>query len=340
MIHDKLTSTIRLTNFINLEELSILVAIKLQHVSKSYQGPVIEDLNLTIPTQQITALVGPSGSGKSTLLNLIAGLTTPDSGQIWFDEQPIFDADQSLNCPPAKRQLAMVFQDFALWPHMTVHQNIAFAIETHLSKAECRKRVEWALAQVSLADYGQRYPRELSGGQQQRVALARALATQPDLILFDEALSALDPQLRLQLQQDISALVKAHHLTAIFVTHDRQEALRIADNIVLLHAGRVVQSDTAANLYQYPRNQFAARFMGPLNQIDDHTAVRPEHVHLVEQGADGPCYPGQILTSTFMGDHYDTLVQMADYQWHLKTALPYAPATITMTVDSSAILTY
>lgn len=317
-----------------------MVAIKLQHVSKSYQGPVIEDLNLTIPTQQVTALVGPSGSGKSTLLNLIAGLTTPDSGQIWFDEQPIFDADQSLNCPPAKRQLAMVFQDFALWPHMTVHQNIAFAIETHLSKAECRKRVEWALAQVSLADYGQRYPRELSGGQQQRVALARALATQPDLILFDEALSALDPQLRLQLQQDISVLVKAHHLTAIFVTHDRQEALRIADNIVLLHAGRVVQSDTAANLYQHPRNQFAARFMGPLNQIDDHTAVRPEHVHLVEQGADGPCYPGQILTSTFMGDHYDTLVQMADYQWHLKTALPYAPATITMTVDSSAILTY
>ena len=239
MIHDKLTSTIRLTNFINLEELSILVAIKLQHVSKSYQGPVIEDLNLTIPTQQITALVGPSGSGKSTLLNLIAGSTTPDSAQIWFDEQPIFDADQSLNCPPAKRQLAMVFQDFALWPHMTVHQNIAFAIETHLSKAECRKRVEWALAQVSLADYGQRYPRELSGGQQQRVALARALATQPDLILFDEALSALDPQLRLQLQQDISALVKSHHLTAIFVTHDRQEALRIADNIVLLLPDRL-----------------------------------------------------------------------------------------------------
>ncbi|POD84493.1 hypothetical protein S101258_01764 [Lactiplantibacillus plantarum subsp. plantarum] len=119
-----------------------------------------------------------------------------------------------------------------------------------------------------------------------------------------------------------------------------KKALRIADNIVLLHAGQVVQSDTAANLYQHPRNQFAARFMGPLNQIDDHTAVRPEHVHLVEQGADGPCYPGQILTSTFMGDHYDTLVQMADYQWHLKTALPYAPATITMTVDSSAILTY
>nr|WP_238785782.1 ABC transporter ATP-binding protein [Lactiplantibacillus plantarum] len=171
-----------------------MVAIKLHELSKSFQGPVINQLSLTIPDQQITALIGPSGSGKSTLLNMIAGLTTPDSGQISFDNQPIFDAATHWNQPLAQRHLAMVFQDFALWPHMTVQENVAFALEKHLTKPELTAQVNWALEQVSLIDFRHRYPRELSGGQQQRVALARALATQPDLILFDEALSALDPR--------------------------------------------------------------------------------------------------------------------------------------------------
>ncbi|WEE37381.1 ATP-binding cassette domain-containing protein [Lactiplantibacillus paraplantarum] len=126
-----------------------MVAIKLHELSKSYQHPVINQLNLTIPDQQITALIGPSGSGKSTLLNMIAGLTTPDSGQISFDDQPIFDAATHFNQPPAQRHLAMVFQDFALWPHMTVQENIAFALEKHLPKPELVAQVNWALEQVA-----------------------------------------------------------------------------------------------------------------------------------------------------------------------------------------------
>ncbi len=231
-----------------------MVAIKLHELSKSFQGPVINQLSLTIPDQQITALIGPSGSGKSTLLNMIAGLTTPDSGQISFDNQPIFDAATHWNQPPAQRHLAMVFQDFALWPHMTVQENVAFALEKHLTKPELTAQVNWALEQVSLIDFRHRYPRELSGGQQQRVALARALATQPDLILFDEALSALDPELRTRLQLEIRALIHDQHLTAIFVTHDRPEALQVADHLVLLQGGNVVQTGTPAQLYQQRQN--------------------------------------------------------------------------------------
>ncbi|KZT79608.1 ABC transporter ATP-binding protein [Lactiplantibacillus plantarum] len=269
-----------------------MVAIKLHELSKSFQGPVINQLSLTIPDQQITALIGPSGSGKSTLLNMIAGLTTPDSGQISFDNQPIFDAATHWNQPPAQRHLAMVFQDFALWPHMTVQENVAFALEKHLTKPELTAQVNWALEQVSLIDFRHRYPRELSGGQQQRVALARALATQPDLILFDEALSALDPELRTRLQLEIRALIHDQHLTAIFVTHDRPEALQ------------------------------------------------PEYVAVSQAGTQQPTYQGLVQRSTFMGDHFDTYVQVGAYDWHVKTQLPYTTAPITLSIDPHQILTF
>ena len=317
-----------------------MVAIKLHELSKSYQHPVINQLNLTIPDQQITALIGPSGSGKSTLLNMIAGLTTPDSGQISFDDQPIFDAAAHFNQPPAQRHLAMVFQDFALWPHMTVQENIAFALEKHLTKPELVAQVNWALEQVNLIDYRQRYPHELSGGQQQRVALARAIAIQPDLVLFDEALSALDPELRTRLQLEIRTLIHDHQLTAIFVTHDRQEALRMADHIVLLRAGQLVQAGTAAQLYQQPQSQFAASFMGTLNQIDAHQAIRPEHVVVSRPNITRPTYQGIVRSSTFMGDHFDTCVQVNNYDWHVKTELPYSPAPIILSINPHQILTY
>ena len=223
---------------------------------------------------------------------------------------------------------------------MTVQENVAFALENHLTKPELTAQVNWALEQVSLIDFRHRYPRELSGGQQQRVALARALATQPDLILFDEALSALDPELRTRLQLEIRALIHDQHLTAIFVTHDRPEALRVADHLVLLQGGNVVQAGTPAQLYQQPKSQFAAKFMGHLNQINAHQAIRPEYVTVSQTNTPHPTYQGLVQHSTFMGDHFDTCVQVGTYDWHVKTKLPYTAAPITLTIDPHQILTF
>ncbi|CAM3242889.1 ABC transporter ATP-binding protein [Lactiplantibacillus plajomi] len=318
-----------------------MVAIQLTRLSKHYQEQVvIPALDLTIPDRQITALIGPSGSGKSTILNMIAGLTVPSSGQILFDDHPVFDQQRGTSMPPAKRHLAMVFQDFALWPHMTVAGNVSFALAPKLSKSELTHRVDWALSQVGLTDLRDRYPRELSGGQQQRVALARAIAVKPKLILFDEALSALDPQLRASLQIEISRLIHQNQLTALFVTHDRQEALRIADHVVLIRDGRVVQAGSPTTLYQRPVNAFAAKFFGPLNQLDGHTAIRPEHVHLATHHPEQPKTHGQVQSSTFLGDHFDNLIDVADQQWHVSSASALPAGPVTLSFDPQYLIHY
>ncbi|VVE23145.1 ABC transporter substrate-binding protein [Pandoraea nosoerga] len=200
---------------------------------------VLDGVDLDVPAGTTTALLGPSGCGKSTLLRLLAGLLAPTAGEIRFDDTLV--ASDTVCLAPERRTLGMVFQDYALWPHMTVAANVAFPLEMrdHISRAQRAERVEAALALVGLAGFGVRRPQSLSGGQQQRVALARAIVAAPRLLLFDEPLSNLDRDLRTRLCADIGALLSRLGTTAVYVTHDREEAEALADQIVILAHGRV-----------------------------------------------------------------------------------------------------
>ncbi|WP_017349824.1 ABC transporter ATP-binding protein [Pantoea sp. A4] len=199
---------------------------------------ILHNLSLTFPAGETVALLGPSGCGKSTLLKLLAGLTQPESGEIWFDDRCI--ASARFCTPPEGRQLGMVFQDYALWPHMSVAQNIAFPLRMRgVEKATLHSRVEEMLTRVGLEGFAQRKPSALSGGQQQRVALARALIAEPAILLFDEPLSNLDRDLRESLAHSMKQLLRQSGTTAVYVTHDREEANIIADRIVHLAQGQV-----------------------------------------------------------------------------------------------------
>ncbi|WP_455852395.1 ABC transporter ATP-binding protein [Pantoea endophytica] len=200
---------------------------------------ILHDLSLTIPAGEILALLGPSGCGKSTLLKLLAGLLQPSEGELWIGERCVASAR---HCDaPEKRNLGMVFQDYALWPHMSVAQNVAFPLRMRgVKKAAAREQADAALAHVGLADFGDRKPALLSGGQQQRVALARALVAKPAILLFDEPLSNLDRDLRETLVHTMGDLLRAAGITAVYVTHDRDEANTLADRIIHLAQGQIV----------------------------------------------------------------------------------------------------
>jgi iron(III) transport system ATP-binding protein len=221
----------------------------------------------------VVALLGRSGSGKSTLLRAIAGLETPIKGRISIGDRTVFDAARRVNLASEKRDLGLVFQSYALWPHMTVSENVAYGLKLRRTPAaDVDRQVKDVLAGVGLGDYGKRYPSELSGGQQQRVALARALVYRPPLILLDEPLSNLDAKLREEARIWIRELIKKAGLTAIFVTHDQVEAMAIADRIMLLDDGRMVQDGTPEELYTAPQSLFAADFMGINNTIEGRIA--------------------------------------------------------------------
>ena len=204
--------------------------ISLHNISKSFgKKEVITDLSLEMEDGKFTTLLGSSGCGKTTLLRMIAGLETPDSGEILFDGEPVFSVEKNINVPPEKRNLSFVFQDFALWPHMTVFENVAFGLRTRKQKENLKERVQEALDAVKLSDLAGRYPHELSGGQQQRVAFARAIIVKPQCILFDEPLSALDAQLRETMRIEIKQMTAKLNMTSVFVTHDQSEAMSMSD---------------------------------------------------------------------------------------------------------------
>ncbi len=222
----------------------------------------LDRVSLVIEAGELFFLLGPSGCGKSTLLRCIAGLETADSGLIRFGGRDVSQL------PPHKRETALVFQSYALWPHLNVAQNIAFGLEERrVPKAEIKRRVEEALEKVQLAGFGPRAIEQMSGGQQQRVALARALVVKPKCLLLDEPLSNLDAQLRLEMRHEIRSLVKSHGLTAIYVTHDQEEALVMADRMAILNHGRIVQIGTPEAIYRTPLSSSVASFIGETNLI-------------------------------------------------------------------------
>ncbi|MDP9893803.1 multiple sugar transport system ATP-binding protein [Variovorax boronicumulans] len=240
--------------------------IQITGLSKKYGSTaVLRDVHLGIGEGEFVVLVGPSGCGKSTLLRAIAGLETTDGGSIAFDGE---GAD---HLPPQQRRLAMVFQSYALYPHMTAHDNMAFGLrEQRQSEALIAQRIAKASAALHLDDYLDRYPRQLSGGQRQRVAMGRAMVREPRAFLFDEPLSNLDAQLRVQMRAEIRALQRQLGTTTVYVTHDQEEAMTMADRIAVLRAGRIEQVGDPLTLYDEPANEFVARFIGspPMNVVD------------------------------------------------------------------------
>jgi len=259
--------------------------IALRSVRKAFEATeVIPDLDLDIEEGEFVVFVGPSGCGKSTLLRLIAGLEDVTSGRIEIDGK------DATRIPPARRGLAMVFQSYALYPHMTVRNNIAFPLKmANLDKAEINRKVEGAARVLNLTPYLDRRPGELSGGQRQRVAIGRAIVREPAAFLFDEPLSNLDAALRVNMRLEISELHQKLETTMVYVTHDQVEAMTMADKIVVLNAGRIEQVGSPIELYTKPANRFVAEFIGSpkMNVVDGAEAsrlkaaaigVRPEHI--------------------------------------------------------------
>ena len=232
--------------------------VELKGITKSYgSGTVIDDLNLTLPDGSLTVLVGPSGCGKSTTLRIVAGLEDADGGTVTIGGRDVTSAT------PRERDVAMVFQNYALYPHLTVERNIAFPLRNSgVGRSEAAVRAREAAVRVGIDSLLDRKPRQLSGGQQQRVAIARALVRRPSVFLFDEPLSNLDAKLRVELRSEIRRLQQDSGITALYVTHDQEEAMTIADQLVVLSAGAIAQVGTPAELYRRPANTFVAGFIG------------------------------------------------------------------------------
>jgi iron(III) transport system ATP-binding protein len=287
----------------------------------------VDGVDLEVPRGSLTALLGPSGCGKTTVLRMIAGLLDPDAGTIDVDGRRVTGPDVAI--APERRNIGMVFQDYALFPHLSVARNVGYGLSS-LSRQERRTRTQEALELVGLTGLGDRLPTALSGGQQQRVALARALAPRPDLILLDEPFSNLDAALRATVREDVRAILRAADQTAVFVTHDQEEALSLADEVAVMNTGRLHQLAAPQTLYTQPATRFVAEFVGeadvlpgrragrflvdtPIGRLATATAltsettavvIRPESLRLRRSG-DGL---GQVVGITFFG--HDQLVQV------------------------------
>ena len=243
--------------------------IKIQNLTKRYGDMLaLNDVSLTIESGEFLILLGPSGCGKTTLLRCIAGLEIPDEGQIIIGDKVIFSSEKNIFIPPGDRNLGMVFQSYALWPHMTVRDNMKFGLDVmKMPVQQADKRLAKVLTDLGMSELRDRYPSELSGGQQQRVALARALVFEPDLVLMDEPLGALDKNLREQMQYEIKHIHENLGMTVVYVTHDQTEALTMSDRIAVFNEGVIQQLAPPNELYEKPENAFVADFIGENNRL-------------------------------------------------------------------------
>jgi ABC-type sugar transport system ATPase subunit len=239
-------------------------SITITNLTKNFGDVVaVNDFSLTIEPGAFLTLLGPSGCGKTTLLRCVAGLEDPDGGEIYIGDKLVFSHPRGISLSSGQRDLGLVFQSYALWPHMTVYKNMTFALEVRkLPKAEMEKRVKESLAEVQMEGYEDRYPREMSGGQQQRIALARMLAYRPKVFLMDEPLSNLDARLRMDMRAEVKHLHHVARATTVYVTHDQVEALTMSSQVAVMKEGVLQQVDTPDRIYHYPANLFVADFIG------------------------------------------------------------------------------
>tara|TARA_R110002096_G_scaffold362557_6_gene555716 strand:- start:6545 stop:7693 length:1149 start_codon:yes stop_codon:yes gene_type:complete len=318
--------------------------VEFERVQKSYDGEnlVVKDLNLSMPKGEFLTMLGPSGSGKTTCLMMLAGFETATNGDIRLNGRPINDI------PPHKRGIGMVFQNYALFPHMTVAENLAFPLEVrNIGKSDREIKVKRALDMVQMGEFGGRRPAQLSGGQQQRIALARALVFEPELVLMDEPLGALDKQLRETLQFEITKLAHNLGITVVYVTHDQTEALTMSDRVAVFENGRIQQLASPDQLYEAPVNSFVAQFIGENNTLEGvvtemsadacqvrldsgdiidampvnvakvgertKVSIRPERVEIGKNrlGADAHTLKAEVLEFIYMGDIFRTRLRVA-----------------------------
>ena len=304
------------------------MTITARHLVKTFGSGVrvVDDVSFAIRPGEMFFLLGPSGCGKTTVLRMLAGFLEPDAGDILFGER------RMNGVPPQDRNTAMVFQNYAIWPHMSVRENIAYGPRAR-KLPDADRRVAEALRVAQLEEFAQRRPAQLSGGQQQRVALARALAVDPSLILLDEPLSNLDARLRLELRAELLHIHRETHTTCLYVTHDQEEALSLADRIAVMNQGKIEQMGTPREIYEKPANEFTARFMGEINLVppgsrlaaalgakpEGKVAFRPESAVLSANGI-----PATVQRITYLGSKTELLVDAEGEPLKIWTNVPVA----------------
>lgn len=327
---------------------------QVRNLRKSFgSNTIVDGLDLAVEDGEFVVLLGPSGCGKTTTLRCLAGLETPESGSITFRDRAVYDGDKRVNVPAYKRNIGMVFQSYALWPNMTVRQNIRYPLKVRRMKSAISDgAVEKAAEMVDCGALLDRYPAQLSGGQQQRVAVARGLVAQPDLVLFDEPLSNLDARLRDQVRTEIHQLHQRLGFSAVFVTHDQSEAFALGDRLAIMRSGRLEQYDVPQRVFEEPSSDYVAAFIGMSNRIElvrgqagwttpagerielgartpDRSAgdravarLRPEDLHLHRTLDEAPqgavALAGTLVTSEYGGRHHDVLIAAGGQQLRLQ----------------------